>query len=114
MNWMEQANCRGADTTIFYKAGNPAEALRLCWGDEGGNPECPVRQQCLDFACRFTLEEDSFGIFGGATPPERRRYRKGQPVKVKTYGRKKPRNTGPAYRGRTRIEITGFEHEGLR
>ena len=53
------------DTEIFFPvtAGEEAEALAVC-------ATCPVRAQCLEQALR---DGERDGIWGGATPEERRR-----------------------------------------
>jgi len=66
--WTQQAACRGTETEIFFPA-NPAEeaeALSIC-------ASCPVRTQCLDYAIR---NRETYGIWGGATPEQRRRMRR--------------------------------------
>ena len=66
--WTDQAACRGTDTEIFYPANSDeeAEALSIC-------ATCPVRAQCLDYAIR---NRETYGIWGGATPEQRRRMRR--------------------------------------
>ncbi len=67
-DWTAQAACRGTDTEIFYPANadEEAEALSIC-------ATCPVRAQCLDYAIR---NRETYGIWGGATPEQRRRMRR--------------------------------------
>lgn len=67
-SWTEQAACRGTDIEIFYAAtpAEEAEALSIC-------ASCPVRAQCLDYAIR---NRETYGIWGGATPEQRRRMRR--------------------------------------
>jgi WhiB family redox-sensing transcriptional regulator len=66
--WTQQAACRGTDTEIFYPvtADEEAEALSIC-------ATCPVRAQCLEFALH---NRETYGIWGGATPEQRRRMRR--------------------------------------
>ena len=66
--WTDQAACRGTDTEIFYPVtpDEEAEALSIC-------ATCPVRAQCLDYAIR---NRENYGIWGGATPEQRRRMRR--------------------------------------
>ena len=66
--WKDQAACSGTDTEIFYPANSDeeAEALSIC-------ATCPVRAQCLDYAIR---NRETYGIWGGATPEQRRRMRR--------------------------------------
>jgi len=66
--WTQSAACRGVETDIFYPAtaAEEAEALSIC-------AMCPVRVQCLDYAIR---NRETYGIWGGATPDQRRRIRR--------------------------------------
>lgn len=66
--WTQNAACQGVDTEIFYPAtpDEEAEALSIC-------ATCPVRAQCLDYAIR---NREIYGIWGGATPEQRRRMRR--------------------------------------
>lgn len=72
-NWRVFRECHKADhaDVFFPEKGNQAHrAKKVC-------QECPVQQQCLQEA----LERDEpFGIWGGFTPPERLRIKRGQPV----------------------------------
>lgn len=62
-SWQRNASCVGLESTIFYPPtdaeSGPAKAV--C-------SECPVRQDCLEFA--ITVREKE-GIWGGATAAER-------------------------------------------
>lgn len=107
-NWMNKAVCKGEDTDIFFQKGSSIPALRMCWGDPHHSP-CPVRVQCLEWACTFNEEEDKYGIFGGYTAPERRRHRQGMQVEPK----KIPVAVPIKYYQGKRVTLTGFEHEGL-
>jgi WhiB family redox-sensing transcriptional regulator len=53
---------------MFFPAssGEEAEALALC-------DTCPVRAQCLEYALR---NKESYGVWGGTTPEQRRRMRR--------------------------------------
>ena len=66
--WTQQAACRGTETEIFYPvtSDEEAEALSIC-------ATCPVRAQCLDYAIR---NRETYGIWGGTTPEQRRRIRR--------------------------------------
>lgn len=66
MNWRERAACRDKDPEPVSETG-PAllqitEAKAVC-------ADCPVQQECLSDAIEAGLD---FGVFGGATPNERR------------------------------------------
>ena len=70
MTWRDDAACRDTNPDLFFPGDNDTvtarHAKRIC-------STCPVRQQCLD----AHLWEDH-GIFGGTSPQERRKLRRGQ------------------------------------
>ena len=61
--WRERAACRGARIEVFFPGrGETAGAARqVC-------AQCPVCQQCLEFAVSNRIV---YGIWGGLTGPER-------------------------------------------
>lgn len=71
--WQAQAACRGRDATLFFppatgelkedKLAREARAKAIC-------RECPVRNECLDFALDT---REPYGIWGGLNELERRR-----------------------------------------
>jgi WhiB family redox-sensing transcriptional regulator len=66
--WQVDALCAQTDPEAFFpeKGGSTREAKRVCEG-------CEVRSECLNYA----LENDErFGIWGGLSERERRRYRR--------------------------------------
>lgn len=71
-NWVTESACLGVDPALFFpdrSEDSPTsytEARKVC-------AECPVRAECLDAAI---ARHEKFGMFGGLTPPERRRYAK--------------------------------------
>jgi WhiB family redox-sensing transcriptional regulator len=72
LRWTARAACKEADPGLFFPLtwdGGPSQpddrARRICQA-------CPVQPVCLDWAVR-TAEPD--GMWGGATPAERRRLR---------------------------------------
>jgi WhiB family redox-sensing transcriptional regulator len=73
LRWTAQAACQHSDSDLFFPLtwdGRPDQlverARRICRA-------CPVQPTCLDWAVR-TGEPD--GMWGGATPAERRRLRR--------------------------------------
>jgi len=64
--WREQAACGGADTDLFFPAGEEdalvAEAREIC-------ESCPVKDECLRYALATNQTE---GVWGGMTGSERR------------------------------------------
>lgn len=71
--WQAEAACRGRDATLFFspatgelkeeKLAREARAKVIC-------RECPVRNQCLEFALDT---REPYGIWGGLNELERRR-----------------------------------------
>ncbi len=68
--WMSVAACRGMDTEQFYppRGGDVAGPRAVC-------ADCPVRQECRDYAI---AHGDPFGIWGGTTGKQRRAVRRQQ------------------------------------
>lgn len=68
--WMTEAECRGVDPAMFFPVrGQSAEpAKRIC-------ADCPVAQECVDYALRHTWLT---GIFGGMSARERRAVKAGR------------------------------------
>lgn len=66
--WMEKAKCKDRTDVVFFPSNgdNGKNARRFC-GD------CPVQQQCLQYALRHNLTD---GVWGGKTPNERKAIRK--------------------------------------
>jgi WhiB family redox-sensing transcriptional regulator len=66
--WQERALCAQTDPEAFFpeKGGSTREAKAVC-------ASCEVRAECLEYA----LENDErFGIWGGMSERERRRYKR--------------------------------------
>lgn len=66
--WQDYANCRGADTDLFFpeRGASTRQAKAIC-------AACEVRWECLDFAIE---QGEKFGIWGGLSERERRKIRK--------------------------------------
>ena len=68
--WRRDAACSGSDADAFFPIGEDetlsAPAKAVC-------AECPVQQQCLQYALATNQTE---GVWGGMTGPERRRLRR--------------------------------------
>lgn len=67
-SWRSEALCAQTDPEAFFpgKGGSTQEAKRVC-------ADCTVRKQCLDWAVEH---DERFGIWGGMSERERRRYKK--------------------------------------
>ncbi len=64
--WMDDAQCLGTDTSLFFPEKNYKKQLiakTLC-------AVCIVREECLDYAISLGIRE---GIFGGLNPRERKK-----------------------------------------
>jgi len=67
--WFARAACRGMPVNLFFVAGPPSDydpaARAACC-------ECPVREECLDWA----IAHHERGYWGGTTDGDRRRLRR--------------------------------------
>jgi WhiB family redox-sensing transcriptional regulator len=68
-SWRKDAACRGKPTATFFPERGPEEKLAVAAAKEIC-ASCPVRRRCLEAGM-----SESRGIWGGLTPPERRRLR---------------------------------------
>lgn len=68
MSWQHKALCSQTDPEAFFpeKGGSTRDAKRVC-------ARCEVRQECLQWAIEH---DERFGIWGGMSERERRRYKK--------------------------------------
>ena len=68
LSWQHKALCSQTDPEAFFpeKGGSTRDAKRVC-------AQCEVREQCLDWAIEH---DERFGIWGGMSERERRRYKK--------------------------------------
>lgn len=67
-DWRTKAACSAeAGDDMFFEPSGYARAKLVC-------RDCPVRQQCLDYAVRAN---EQYGVWGGRTPDERRAVRRG-------------------------------------
>lgn len=67
MDWLDDAQCEGTESNVFFTdtVEKVQQAKSLC-------RICTVRKSCLDLAIR---ENQPYGVWGGLTPQERKRYR---------------------------------------
>ena len=68
VSWHHKALCAQTYPEAFFpeKGSSPRDATRVC-------AQCEVREQCLKWAIDH---DERFGIWGGMSERERRRYRK--------------------------------------
>lgn len=68
MSWQSFASCRGKNADLFFpdRGASTREAKRICG-------QCEVRIECRDYAISHN---ERFGIWGGMSERERRRFRK--------------------------------------
>ena len=73
-NWMNDANCRGLNSEVFFPArGADTTAMKaIC-------RECDVQAECLTFAIN---NGEKFGIWGGKSERERRAIRRRYGIKA--------------------------------
>ena len=77
VSWQADGACRDMDPALFFPVSSVgsnidwAPALNAC-------AECPVVEQCLDYALRT---DQRFGVWGGTRPNDRKYYKKGLPLK---------------------------------
>lgn len=69
-NWRDEAACTGSDIDVFFPVGDDEEATAIA---KEICAACPVREACLGYALSTNQTE---GIWGGLTGPERRRLRR--------------------------------------
>jgi WhiB family redox-sensing transcriptional regulator len=67
--WRKEALCRDTDPELFFPIGTTGAALVQIEQAKGVCRQCPVRDDCLEFALR--TNQDS-GIWGGTSEEERR------------------------------------------
>lgn len=70
LSWQHRALCAQTDPEAFFpeKGGSTREAKKIC-------AQCEVREVCLQWAI---VHDERFGIWGGMSERERRRYSKEQ------------------------------------
>lgn len=73
--WRYESKCRETGHEKFYpprargKYREVADVAKaICWGTGDGDPECPVRNDCLLYAYAM---DDTHGIWGGMSNRER-------------------------------------------
>lgn len=68
LGWRDEGACRGVDPNLFFpvRGESTAAAKAVC-------RECPVRQECLEWAL---ANNETHGIWGGASERERKRMRR--------------------------------------
>ena len=66
--WQADALCTQTDPEAFFpeKGGSTRDAKRIC-------AECTVKTECLEYAL---ANDERFGIWGGLSERERRKYRR--------------------------------------
>jgi WhiB family redox-sensing transcriptional regulator len=71
--WRKYALCRDTDPDLFFPVGTTGQALVQIDRAKQVCAQCPVSQECLDFA--LETNQDS-GIWGGTSEEERRKLRR--------------------------------------
>ncbi|MHA6801523.1 WhiB family transcriptional regulator [Bounagaea algeriensis] len=72
-DWQRFAACRDTSAAVFFAPDSERGARRRRREDAAKDicARCPVRQACLNHALAV---EEPYGVWGGLTPAERRRY----------------------------------------
>lgn len=68
--WRESAICKDLETDMFFPIGNGDRYTMQVEAAKAVCRQCVVQTACLDFALQT---KEDHGIYGGATPEERRR-----------------------------------------
>lgn len=68
-DWRLEAACRNTDPNIFVPAEGANDGIRVYKTAREFCANCPVTQECLDYAVRMQIK---FGMWGGLTPKQRR------------------------------------------
>ena len=74
-SWRSASICRDTDPDLFFPVGTTGHALTQIARAKEVCGECPVSDQCLEFA--LETNQDS-GIWGGTSEEERRVMRRAQ------------------------------------
>ena len=72
-DWRVDALCRDTDPDLFFPVGTTGNALVQIQKAKDVCGECPVHEDCLEFA--LATNQDS-GIWGGTSEEERRKLRR--------------------------------------
>lgn len=72
-SWRRNAICRDTDPELFFPIGTTGQALLQIERAKLVCDECPVKDDCLDYA--ITTNQDT-GIWGGTSEDERRQIRR--------------------------------------
>lgn len=72
-SWRNRAVCRDTDPELFFPVGTTGQALLQIAKAKGVCCQCPVKDECLDFA--METNQDT-GIWGGFSEDERRQMRR--------------------------------------
>jgi len=69
-DWKKRGACLGYPAEVFHPEEPNAyrHAVKVC-------ERCVVKARCLEFALELPGSADRFGVYGGLTPPQRRRLR---------------------------------------
>jgi WhiB family redox-sensing transcriptional regulator len=68
--WLEQANCKNKDTSIFFPDYGLPGAMKIAKKAKEICSRCSVKTECLEFAIE---NREEFGIWGGMMVNERKK-----------------------------------------
>jgi WhiB family redox-sensing transcriptional regulator len=69
MDWVQRARCKDEDPELFFPIGTTGPAAEQIQRAKAVCAQCPVRQECLDWA--LATGQDA-GVWGGTSEEERR------------------------------------------
>jgi WhiB family redox-sensing transcriptional regulator len=78
--WRDESLCRDTDPDLFFPVGTTGQALLQIEQAKAVCSQCPVSQECLEFA--LSTNQDS-GIWGGTSEEERRKLRRAWVARAK-------------------------------
>lgn len=69
-DWRERAACRDQDPELFFPVSEVGPGSEQVQRAKAVCARCPAQRECLEYAIEIGL---AHGVFGGATPHERRK-----------------------------------------
>ncbi|MEM9033577.1 MAG: WhiB family transcriptional regulator [Actinomycetota bacterium] len=79
--WRDVASCRDTSPDLFFPVGTTGPALDQIAAAKRVCGECPVAEECLEYAL---LTNQDTGVWGGFSEEERRQMRKARRAAART------------------------------
>lgn len=80
-DWVADAACHNLDPRLFFLERQQRDSHAALAAAKAVCHSCPVREDCLVTAIK---NREQYGIFGGLTVSERRRWAKSHPIRLRT------------------------------